>query len=242
MRRRTHLSFAVLGAVLALAAAGVATAPVSAATNAVIADCDAHGALTKTYTIPALRQALSSMSAATKEYTNCSDVINRALAAAVSGKGERYRRRWVRLVLAHAGDHHPGDPGSRRGRLRRTRGQAPPRRSATHPRFRRDPPVAPPYTGSHALRATDSRRPGADRRRGTRRCADDDQDRDGRPAGDHEPDPPRGRGRRRHRAGCGPAREGRRGAGQDRRRLPDPGDRRRALQLHPGAQGTRRRS
>ncbi len=77
----------MFGAALALAVTVLPAAPVSAATNAVIADCDAHGALTKTYTIPALRAALSSMSAATKEYTNCSDVINRALAAAVGGKG-----------------------------------------------------------------------------------------------------------------------------------------------------------
>ncbi len=84
VRRRIQIGFALLGAVLTLAVTAV---PAAAASNPVIADCNAHGALTKTYSISALHQALSSMSAITKEYTSCSDVINRALAAAVSGGG-----------------------------------------------------------------------------------------------------------------------------------------------------------
>ena len=72
-------------AVTALLAA-VITAPATAANNPIITDCVAHGQLTTTYTIGQLHQALGSLSAETREYTNCQDVINRAIAAAVSGK------------------------------------------------------------------------------------------------------------------------------------------------------------
>ena len=75
---------AVLAAVAALAA--VMSAPASGATNPVITDCVAHGQLTTTYTIGQLHQALGALSAETREYTNCQDVINRAIAAAVGGK------------------------------------------------------------------------------------------------------------------------------------------------------------
>lgn len=75
---------------LALAVAAMlvvaVSAPAAAASNPVITDCVAHGALTKTYTLPELHKALGSLSAETREYTNCQDVINRAIAAAVSGK------------------------------------------------------------------------------------------------------------------------------------------------------------
>jgi hypothetical protein len=77
-------AFAVFAAIGMLAAA--ISGPASAATNPVITDCVAHGALTKTYTIQQLHQALGGLSAETREYTNCQDVINRAIAAAV-GKG-----------------------------------------------------------------------------------------------------------------------------------------------------------
>jgi hypothetical protein len=73
----------VLGAVVALGAATMA-APASAAPSPVISDCVAHGALTKQYSVAQLKQALNTMSASTKEYTNCSDVVNRALAGALS--------------------------------------------------------------------------------------------------------------------------------------------------------------
>src|SRR3954471_5281843 len=71
--------------------------------------------------------------------------------------------------------------------------------------------------------------------------ANDDQDRDGQPGRDDGPDPSRGRRRRPHRACRGPARQGRRGAEDDRRRLADPGHRRHPLQPHARAQGPRRR-
>jgi hypothetical protein len=42
--------------------------------------------LTRSYTITQLHQGLGALTAETREYTNCQDVINRAIAAAVSGK------------------------------------------------------------------------------------------------------------------------------------------------------------
>jgi hypothetical protein len=60
-----------MSAMPAIAASGVATA--------VIADCNAHGRLTRTYSSAELQAALASMPADVKEYTNCYDVIQRAL-------------------------------------------------------------------------------------------------------------------------------------------------------------------
>jgi hypothetical protein len=68
-----------------LAAGACEAVPALAATSPVITDCNAHGALTRSYSIAQLREALATMSASTKEYTNCPDVINRAIAAAVAG-------------------------------------------------------------------------------------------------------------------------------------------------------------
>ncbi len=50
-----------------------------------VADCNAHGKLTATYTEAQLRDALSTMPADIKEYTDCYDVIQHALLAQVSG-------------------------------------------------------------------------------------------------------------------------------------------------------------
>jgi hypothetical protein len=69
---------------LALALPLVATAPATAAQSPVVTDCVAHGKLTRSYTEQQLRTALSTMSANVKEYTDCSDVIERALLQALS--------------------------------------------------------------------------------------------------------------------------------------------------------------
>ncbi len=53
--------------------------PAAAAQSHVVADCNAHGRLTGHYTTAELRNSLSTMSADVKEYTNCYDVIQRAL-------------------------------------------------------------------------------------------------------------------------------------------------------------------
>jgi hypothetical protein len=79
-------------AVFALLAAGVLSAGpalASDASNPVITDCLAHRAgLTGQYTVSQLNHALQVMSAETKEYTNCPDVINRALLAAAGHGGK----------------------------------------------------------------------------------------------------------------------------------------------------------
>jgi hypothetical protein len=67
----------------------LAAAPALAAnsSDSVINDCLNHRAgLSGHYTVAQLNHALQVMSPETKEYTNCPDVINRALLAAV-GKG-----------------------------------------------------------------------------------------------------------------------------------------------------------
>ncbi len=62
-------------------AAGAAGAPRAAAAvgNPIINDCEANGQLTHTYTLSQLRHALAVMPASVKQYTNCYDVIQRAL-------------------------------------------------------------------------------------------------------------------------------------------------------------------
>ncbi len=85
MRRTSWVRLAILGCLVPLAATALSAVPASAATNPALVDCNAHGTLTGSYSISQLRQALSAMSPATKEYTSCPDAINRALAAAVSG-------------------------------------------------------------------------------------------------------------------------------------------------------------
>src|SRR5437763_13142551 len=63
-------------------ALGALAAPVtSAAQSQAVADCNAHGHLTRHYSVAQLRHALVTMSADVKEYTDCYDVIQRALLA-----------------------------------------------------------------------------------------------------------------------------------------------------------------
>src|SRR5690349_6217662 len=79
--RRLIAILAVLASSLLLASG---TASASSGSKAV-ADCNAHGKLTATYTDAQLRDALSTMPADIKEYTDCYDVIQHALLAQVSG-------------------------------------------------------------------------------------------------------------------------------------------------------------
>jgi hypothetical protein len=85
MRSRRTL-IALVCAVATLACAAVTAGPALAVGNAAINDCQANGKLTQSFTLPELRHALAVMPASVKEYTNCSDVINQAILAAV-GKG-----------------------------------------------------------------------------------------------------------------------------------------------------------
>jgi hypothetical protein len=79
MRRR----FLIAVALVALAASHSALASPG---SAVLADCNSHGKLTRQYTTAQLRNALATMPATLKEYTNCNDVVQRALLASVSGQ------------------------------------------------------------------------------------------------------------------------------------------------------------
>lgn len=45
----------------------------------VVADCNAHGKLTRQYSAADLRNALATMPSSVKEYTDCADVIQRQL-------------------------------------------------------------------------------------------------------------------------------------------------------------------
>ncbi len=73
---------ALVAALVAVATGLVATVPARAAGGtAPIADCNAHNTLTRTYSIAALEDALRTMPADVAEYTDCHDVIERALLA-----------------------------------------------------------------------------------------------------------------------------------------------------------------
>ena len=55
----------------------------------ITADCNGHDALTHVYSVAALQNALATMPATMKEYTDCQDVIGRALTNALgSGHGK----------------------------------------------------------------------------------------------------------------------------------------------------------
>ncbi|HEY7294661.1 MAG TPA: hypothetical protein VH916_06450 [Dehalococcoidia bacterium] len=68
-----------------LAVSLLATAPASARLTGAVADCNANTRLTQTYTAAQLRTALNTMPADIKEYTDCYDVIQRALLADIGG-------------------------------------------------------------------------------------------------------------------------------------------------------------
>jgi hypothetical protein len=81
----TRRSSAVITAVVVLAVGLLASAPASAALSGAVADCNTHTRLTQTYTTAELRTALNTMPADVKEYTDCYDVIQRALLADIGG-------------------------------------------------------------------------------------------------------------------------------------------------------------
>jgi hypothetical protein len=79
--RLTPIAAAVIVAVTTLTQASVAAADGSK----VIADCNTNGYLSGHYSRSDLQSALGGMGADVKEYTNCYDVISRALAVAAAG-------------------------------------------------------------------------------------------------------------------------------------------------------------
>jgi hypothetical protein len=81
MTQRLQLRIAMLGAVAGLTCAAFAAPAGAVSLNPVVADCNAHGRLTQTYSLGELQTAISTLPADVKEYTDCFDVINRALLA-----------------------------------------------------------------------------------------------------------------------------------------------------------------
>jgi hypothetical protein len=82
MTRRLVTSLAIVCALLALAPVAVGASSNGGA-QAAIADCNDHQALTQQYSAATLREALAIMPAAVREYSNCYDVIEKALLAEV---------------------------------------------------------------------------------------------------------------------------------------------------------------
>ncbi len=82
---RTLVALTVLLCAVGCLAAGSATA---AGLSAPVADCDTHGQLTRSYSAAQLRSALATMPADVNEYTNCHDVIQRALLAKLGKLGD----------------------------------------------------------------------------------------------------------------------------------------------------------
>lgn len=82
---------APLLAMLALCAGALAPSALAAgATGGALADCNAHAQLTQPYSAGELQSALRTMPADQKEYTDCYDVIQRALLTDIGhlhGKG-----------------------------------------------------------------------------------------------------------------------------------------------------------
>lgn len=74
-----------LGLLAVLTACAILTPTALAAQTRVVADCNSHGRLTGQYSVLQLRDALSTMPPDIKEYTNCYDVIQRALLAQLGG-------------------------------------------------------------------------------------------------------------------------------------------------------------
>ena len=113
-RQAAHNNVArVRKALLVLALAGglgfASTPPaVGAGLAPPVADCSLHGQLTKSYTASQLKNALNTMPADVREYSDCYNVIQRALLAkighlngdAAGGGGGSFLPIWLIVVIA----------------------------------------------------------------------------------------------------------------------------------------------
>lgn len=81
------LRLALYAAVACLAAPLSAAVAAPSAPAGPLHDCATQGKLLHTYTTGQLRHALDTMSPELKEYSDCYDIINRALLAQVGGHG-----------------------------------------------------------------------------------------------------------------------------------------------------------
>jgi hypothetical protein len=75
------ITLACATAAVAMAALGLPSAP-AAGGNVIINECESSGQLTQQFTLSQLQHALAVMPASVKEYTNCPDVIEQAIASA----------------------------------------------------------------------------------------------------------------------------------------------------------------
>jgi hypothetical protein len=75
----------ILAVVALLGTASLAPASALAAASPVVTDCNAHGRLTRQYSLTQLRDALARLPQTVAEYTNCSDVIHQQLLGVLSG-------------------------------------------------------------------------------------------------------------------------------------------------------------
>jgi hypothetical protein len=82
MTRWTKLTALACATAALAVCAWVPPAALGAGGNAIINDCESNGQLTHTYTLKQLQRAQAVMPASVKEYTNCPDVIQQAIATA----------------------------------------------------------------------------------------------------------------------------------------------------------------
>ena len=80
--RRLRLTWIVLLAAGALAV----TAPSALALSPVLVDCEAHNKLTNHYSVAQLRNAIATMPAQEREYSDCYQVIQNQLFAQIGGR------------------------------------------------------------------------------------------------------------------------------------------------------------
>lgn len=105
--QKLRVTITVLCALGALYAAVLPSSAGAAGLPPPVADCSAHGKLTQHYSVSELQTALAKMPADVAEYTNCPDVLRRALLAAVGpvnssgsgGGGGSFLPGWVIAVL-----------------------------------------------------------------------------------------------------------------------------------------------
>jgi hypothetical protein len=83
--RRLNVLIALFAAVTV--AGSMSGSAAFASSSQVISDCNSNGHLTGSYSRSDLQGALNGMGADVKEYTNCSDVIRRALVSSAAGGG-----------------------------------------------------------------------------------------------------------------------------------------------------------
>lgn len=105
--RKLRVTVALACALGALSGVAVPSPAAAAGLAPPVADCSLHGRLTRHYSVSALRKAIATMPADVAEYSNCPEVLNRALLAHLqslkgggpSGGGGSFLPTWVIAIL-----------------------------------------------------------------------------------------------------------------------------------------------